>query len=129
MTETTIFCQVEGDDDHEHYAFHVQSETAPAVGDAVLYWIDHAAEFEINRSDDEGEKDRLGRMRRALFFVTARQFEIREVSFHRPKACWQVTLRHATPEEAARWGGEISNVNGSATAMPGLSTDTDRKAD
>ena len=116
MTDTTVFCEVEGDDQHEHYAFHVQSETAPAVGDAVLYWIDQPAVFAIDRGDDQAEKDRLARMRRALFFVTARQFEIREVSQGRRNAYWQVTLRHATPDEAARWGGDISNTNGPTDA-------------
>lgn len=112
MTETTIFCEVEGDDEQEHYAFHVYSETAPAVGDAVLYWIDHSAEFTINKEGDDDEKSRLARMRRALFFVTARQFEIREIMHRRPKAYWQVTLRHCTASEADQWGGDISNAPG-----------------
>lgn len=114
MTATNIYFEVEGDDEHEHFAFRVLSETAPGVGDPVLYWIDMpGATYGAGERSPE-EIARVDRMRRALFFVTARQFEVREMKPGQVLAYWQVTMRHATPEEAQQWGGECSNVQPAA---------------
>jgi hypothetical protein len=104
-TETRIHFEVAGDVD-EDFAFQVTSETAPGVGDAVLHWIDMPGDWQLNeaiREGDEQEIARIQRMRRALFIVTRRQFEVREMQRGKMLAYWFVTMRHATPEEMAAY--------------------------
>lgn len=111
--ETRIHFEVAGDAD-ENFAFQVTSETAPSVGDAVLHWIDMPGDWQLNeaiREGDDAEVERIKRMRRALFIVIRRQFEVREMQRGKMLAYWVVTMRHATAEEMAAYShSDFSNA-------------------
>lgn len=111
MTEHQMFFSVEGDEDHERYSFHLYDPPPPPqVGDPVLFWIDMAdvQRREAKADSDEDKLQFIADMERRLFVVTKRHFEVREMLRGKRLPYWVITMRHATDEEKAAYGHDLS---------------------